>query len=185
MREIEIKARVESTAKIIARLEGDGVKVSEPVRQRDEVFGLLGVSGDSDNSEPWLRIRTETKAGTTRYIYTLKKSITNQLDSIEHETVIDDADELRQIILHSGFTPYSDVTKTRRKAKLGDVEICIDVVDELGEFVEAEKLTTEDVDYEQVAGELRQLLQSLGVSKDSEVTDGYDVMMKRLRGESA
>ncbi len=185
MREIEIKARVESTAKIIARLEADGVSVSEPVQQRDEVFGLLGVSGNSDNSEPWLRIRTETKAGKVKYIYTLKKSITNQLDSIEHETEVEDADELRQIILHSGFTPYSDVTKTRRKAKLGDVEICIDVVDELGEFVEAEKLTTEDADYELVVSELRELLQGLGISKDSEVTDGYDVMMKRFQDEPA
>ena len=185
MREIEIKARVESTAKIIARLEADGIQVSEPVQQRDEVFGLVGVSGDSDNSEPWLRIRTETKADLVRYIYTLKKSITNQLDSIEHETEVEDPDELRKIILHSGFTPYSDVTKTRRKAKMGDVEICIDVVDELGEFVEAEKLTTEDADYEQVVGELRGLLEGLGVTRDSEVTDGYDVMMERLQNKSA
>ena len=185
MREIEIKARVESTASIVARLEADNIQVSEPVQQRDEVFGLSGVAGDSDNSDPWLRIRTETKAGVVKYIYTLKKSITNQLDSIEHETVVEDADELRQIILHSGFTPYSDVTKTRRKAKMGDVEICIDIVDDLGEFVEAEKLTTEDADYEQVAGELRELLKSLGVGEDSEVTDGYDVMMKRLQGEPA
>lgn len=185
MREIEIKARVGSTAKFIARLEAEGIPVSEPAQQRDEVFGLIGVAGESDNSEPWLRIRTETKAGVTKYIYTLKKSVTNQLDSIEHETEVENADELRQIILHSGFTPYSDVTKTRRKAKINDVEICIDIVDGLGEFVEAEKLTSEDADYEQVAGELRELLKSLGISEGSEVTDGYDVMMKQLQSGTA
>ena len=65
------------------------------------------------------------------------------------------------------------------------MEICIDVVDELGEFVEAEKLTTEDADYELVVSELRELLQGLGISKDSEVTDGYDVMMKRFQDEPA
>ncbi len=185
MREIEIKVRVESIAKIIAQLEARGTHVSEPVRQRDEVFGLPDVPGDGDNNEPWLRIREETKGDATRYIYTLKKSITNQLDSIEHETEVEDATELRQIILHSGFVPYSDVTKTRRKAKMGDVEICIDTVDRLGEFVEAEKLTTEDADYEQTVEELWKLLDELNIDRDSEVTDGYDVMMERLQSEAA
>lgn len=179
MREIEVKARIESAAKIIEQLAAANTKVSEPVHQRDEVFGLPGVDGASSNGEPWLRIRTETKNGSQKYLFTLKRSITNQLDSIEHETEINDADELRQIILHSGFTPYSDITKQRRKARIGDIEICIDSVDRLGEFVEAEKLTTEDADYEQVVRELWELLSRFAIERSSEVTDGYDVMMKQ------
>ena len=182
MREIEVKARVKSIEDVIAQLEAHGAKVNDVVHQRDEVFGLPGVAGDDSNSEPWLRIRTETKNNEKTYTFTLKKSITNQLDSIEHETAVVDADELRQIILHSGFVPYSDITKTRRKAKIGDVEICLDSVESLGEFVEAEKMTNEEADYEVVVSELWQTLREIGVDRSSEVTDGYDVMMKRLEG---
>jgi adenylate cyclase class 2 len=184
MREIEIKARVASIATVVEKLEQAGIVVSEPVRQRDEVFGIPGVAGDSANSEPWLRIRTETKNSNTKYVYTLKKSVTNQLDSIEHETVVEDADELRQIILHSGFVPFSEVTKTRRKAKIGDIEICIDTVEKLGDFVEAEKLTGEDADYEAVAMELWELLEQYGANRSDEVTDGYDTMMEHLNAHS-
>jgi adenylate cyclase class 2 len=183
MREIEIKARVGSIAEVLKKIEADGRKAGEPVVQRDQVFGLPGESGgDSNNHAPWLRIRTETKNNHTTYIFTLKKSITNQLDSIEHETEISDPIELEQIILHSGFEPYSDLTKTRRKVKIGDIEICIDAVDDLGEFVEAEKLTDDSADYDTVVSELWQLLETYDISRDAQVTDGYDVLMKRVEG---
>lgn len=180
MREIEVKAEVANISDIIRKLENDRQSVSDPITQRDQVFGLPGEAGDSDNHAPWLRIRTETKNDSIKYLFTLKKSITNQLDSIEHETEVNDAVELEQIILYSGFEPYSDLTKTRRKAKIGDIEICIDQVDKLGDFVEAEKLTDDDADYEAVVAELWSLLEGYGVSRTSQVTDGYDVMMKKL-----
>lgn len=186
MREIEVKAKVSSIADIIRRLENDRQFMSDPVTQRDQVFGVSGVDGGSGNHEPWLRIRTETKNEHTKYLFTLKKSVTNQLDSIEHETEVADAVELEQIILHSGFEPYSDLTKMRRKVKVGDIEICIDQVDMLGDFIEAEKLTDDDdADYEAIIAELWALLESYGVSRDDEVTDGYDVMMKRLEDHRA
>lgn len=185
MREIEIKAKVPSIAAVMRKLEDDRQSISDPVTQRDQVFGLRGEAGDGDNHAPWLRIRTETKNDSTKYLFTLKKSVTNQLDSIEHETQVEDAVELEQIILYSGFEPYSDLTKTRRKATIGDIEICIDQVDKLGDFVEAEKLTDDDADYEAVVAELWGLLEDYGVSRANEVTDGYDVMMKKLENGHA
>jgi adenylate cyclase, class 2 len=184
MREIEIKARVENIADIIQALQDDGQAVSELVVQRDQVFGLPGEEGADNNHQPWLRIRTETKNENTLYLFTLKKSVTNQLDSIEHETEVTDASELDRIIHHIGFEPYSDLTKTRCKAKVGDIEICIDVVDGLGEFVEAEKLTDEDADYETTVAELWQVLERYGVDRTNQVTDGYDVMMKKQQKEN-
>lgn len=55
--------------------------------------------------------------------------------------MVEDGDELESIILHLGFEPYVKVRKTRRTAHFGDIELCIDEVDGLGTFVEAEKLT--------------------------------------------
>lgn len=185
MREIEIKARVADKAALLTELEKQGVVVGEPVTHHDRVFGLSGAAGDDDNSSPWLRIRTELKSGEAKHIFTLKKSITNQMDSIEHETEIADDKELEQIILHSGFEPYSDLTKTRQKAHKGEFEICIDTIQGLGDFIEVEKLTGEDADYNFVAEELWTVLEGFGVLRTDHVTDGYDVLMRKYEGIGA
>lgn len=182
MREIEIKARAANLDEIVEKLESSGHRVGAPIKQRDQVFGLPNIDGGDNNHAPWLRIRTEVKGANKTYLFTLKKSVTNQLDSIEHETEITDPKELEQIILHSGFEPYSDITKTRRKAKIGTIELCFDAVDKLGDFIEAEKLTSDDADYQVVITELWQLFDAYGIARSDEVTDGYDVMMKKLEG---
>jgi adenylate cyclase class 2 len=184
MREIEIKARVADKNTLLERLKGQGVKLSDPVTHRDRVFGAVGVDGnDGDNTAPWLRIRAETHGNDTRHILTMKKSVTNQMDSIEHETEIANADEMDAIIEHIGFVPFSDLTKTRQKAKLGEVELCVDTVEGLGDFIEAERLTSEDADYEAVVAELWEILGQFGITHDSHVTEGYDVLMnKQLAG---
>lgn len=179
MREIEIKARVENHESIIDALNAQGAEVTEPVTQHDVVYGLKGVDGGGDNIAPWLRIRSETKNGEVTHFFTLKKSVTNQLDSIEHETTVDDPKELEQIIAHLDFELYSDLTKTRQKAHSNEIEICLDYVDGLGHFVEAEKLTSDDIDYTEVVEGLWVLLESIGVSRKDEVTDGYDVLMNK------
>ncbi|MGV9002236.1 MAG: class IV adenylate cyclase [Candidatus Saccharimonadaceae bacterium] len=186
MREIEVKARVTSLATIIEALNQQGKVVSEPVTQHDVVYGVAGVDGGGENSAPWLRIRSETKNDAVTHYFTLKKSITNQLDSIEHETIVADEKELKSIIENLNFELYSDITKTRQKAHLGEIEICLDYIEGLGSFVEAEKLTSEDIDYALVVEELWGLLESIGVLRSDEVTDGYDVLMnKHLAATSA
>jgi adenylate cyclase class 2 len=182
MREIEIKARVFDKPALLALLQSQGVAVSEPVTHHDRVFGVLDAQGDDENSQPWLRIRTETRGDTVRHLFTLKKSITNQMDSIEHETEVTDDTELEKIILHSGFTPYSDLTKTRQTAHQGEIEICIDTIEGLGDFIEVEKLTDEDANYDKVAEELWKVLEGFDVKRSNHVTDGYDVLMRRHEG---
>jgi len=182
MREIEIKARANDVTSIIDAITRQGGVMTDPVTQHDRVFGMPGVPGASENNEPWLRIRGETKAGVTKHIFTLKKSITNQMDSIEYETEVSDEKELAKIIEHMNFVPYSDLTKTRRKANIGDIEVCLDHIEGLGDFIELEKLTDEVVDYTAVIEELWSIFESLGVSKDDEVTDGYDVLMNKHLG---
>jgi adenylate cyclase class 2 len=179
MREIEIKARVADSATLLEALERNHIQLSNPVTHHDRVFGMVGEHGDNGNNTlPWLRIRTEAEAGATRYIFTFKKSVTNQMDSIEYETQVASETELEKIILGLGFESYSDVTKTRRKGRVGDIEICYDEVLNLGVFIEAEKLVADDAEYDDVAAELWGLLESVGVAREHQVHDGYDTMMK-------
>jgi adenylate cyclase class 2 len=179
MREIEIKATIKSVESIITLLASQGVAVSDPVTQHDRVYGQTGVDGAGENTVPWLRIRSETKQGNTKHIFTLKRSITNQMDSIEHETEVADVAELKSIITQLSFELYSDLTKTRQKAMIGDIEICLDTIEGLGVFIEAEKLTDDDADYDSVLRELWGVFESIGISHDDEVVDGYDVLMNK------
>lgn len=179
MREIEIKATISSVQSIIDVLTTQGSSVTQPVTQHDRVYGEAGTDGAVANTAPWLRIRTETKNEVTKHIFTLKRSITNQMDSIEHETEVVDARELESIIAQLSFELYSDLTKTRQKAQIGDIEICLDTIEGLGVFIEAEKLTADDVDYDAVLRELWAVFESLGISHEDEVVDGYDVLMNK------
>jgi adenylate cyclase, class 2 len=182
MREIEIKARVADKNALLEVLKMQNITLTEPVTQCDQVFGTEGANGGDGQSRPWLRIRTETKGDTTKQIFTLKKSVTSQLDSTEHETEIADEKELAKIIEHIGFTPYSDSTKTRQKAQIGEIELCVDSVNDLGDFVEAEKLTSEDANIDEVMDELWKVLGQFDVARDQQVTYGYDVLLRKAQG---
>jgi adenylate cyclase class 2 len=181
VREIEIKARVESLEDIRTALGQSGATLSESVAQHDVVWGMPGVAGGT--AAPWLRLRTETKGDEIRHFFTLKRSVTGQLDSIEHETEIGDPNAVAGIVHELGFALYVDLTKTRQKTRVGGIEICLDSVDTLGEFIEAEKLTSDDADYQKIIGELWTLFEGLGISRENEVTDGYDTLMNKKLGK--
>ena len=110
MREIEIKVRLQDKEGLLATLAGKGVALGEPVHQRDQVFGLPGEAGGDGNTVPWLRVRTETHGQgeneTKRTLFTLKRSVTGQLDSIERETEVGDPDVMIAIVKELGFVPF-------------------------------------------------------------------------------
>ena len=110
MREIEIKVRLQDKEVLLATLAGKGVALGEPVHQRDQVFGLPGEAGGDGNTVPWLRVRTETHGQgeneTKRTLFTLKRSVTGQLDSIERETEVGDPDVMIAIVKELGFVPF-------------------------------------------------------------------------------
>lgn len=186
MREIEIKVRLQDKKGLLAALAAKGVVLSEPVYQRDQVFGLPGEAGGDGNTAPWLRVRTETRGRgdneTERTLFTLKRAVTGQLDSIEHETGVDDPDAVIAIVKELGFVAFSDVSKIRQTGTLNGIEVCVDSVEGLGDFIELEQLADEDADPVAIVNGLWREMAELGIgSRHDEVTDGYDILMKKLR----
>lgn len=177
MREIEIKARVKDKTKLFEALNSRGIKLTQPIKQHDVVYGMEGVKDNAPGSI-WLRLRVEDNS---RAIFTLKKQHRGGLDSIEYETVVEDRAEAENIVKTLGFTLYSDLTKTRQKAKLGKVEICVDDVQDLGCFIEAEMIADVDADGDEVESELWTALKGFGVSEHDEVLEGYDVLHRALK----
>lgn len=178
MREIEVKAKVLDMSALLTVLADKNVVLGHELVQNDVVYGQPNKK-DNQLGAIWLRIRTENNK--TVY-FTLKTSVIGGLDSIEHETVVQDANELENIIKTMGYELYSDITKVRRKAHVGEIEICLDSVPGLGDFIEAEMLAQDDADHNQAVGQLWDVLNTFGISKDNEVHEGYDVLERKQYG---
>lgn len=174
MREIEIKARVASKESLISKLKELGVVLGAPKKHHDVVFCKPGQQ-DYEPGSIWLRIRTEDDK---KVIWTLKKDTGRKLDSIEHEVEVSDGKALEDMLRIMGNELYSDLTKTRQKGRVGEIEVCVDTVEGLGTYIEAEKMCPDDADYETVAVELWEFLGKLGITKADQETLGYDVLLK-------
>ena len=87
--------------------------------------------------------------------------ISGQLYSIERETEVGDPDVMIAIVKELGFVPFSDLSKTRQTGK--------------------ERLADENADPAAITDDLWRIMAELGVSRQDEVTDGYDILMKKLR----
>ncbi len=175
MREIEIKAKVHELEKILAALKVNGIVLGGEKKQHDVVFCKPGQKEYEPNSQ-WLRIRTENDS---RTIFTLKMDTGRKLDSIEHETEVSDAKELEAMLRLMGNEVFSDITKVRQKGKYGNIEVCLDRVENLGTYLEAEILAEDGVDAQKIMEELWAFFDRLGISRDDEETLGYDVLYKR------
>lgn len=174
MKEIEVKAKITDKDALIEKLTALGCSFSEPITQKDKIFIPLGHDIPVENGVNVFRIREQNG----KYILTLKQQVTNQLDCIERELNIDNPDEMIEIIKLLGFFEVSYVNKARQKSKFKDYEICLDEIDGLGSFIEVEKLS-EDGDANVIQVELFNFLESLGIPKQNQVTDGYDILLKQ------
>ncbi len=175
MREVEIKAKIHDRELLLQALQQQGVVLGESKIQHDVVFCKPGQKAYDPNSV-WLRIRTENES---EVIFTAKGDTGRNLTSIEHEVEVNNAKELEAILRLLGYGLFSDIVKTRNKAKYGRIEICLDEVDGLGLFLEGEILTQNESETETALGELWNFFESLGVSRDDAVTMGYDILYQQ------
>ncbi len=113
--------------------------------------------------------------GGWKIIFNIKQPQSNELDCIERETEINDADQMKGAIELLGYHQAIHVVKTRTKTKYQDMEICLDEVEELGSFIEVEKIV--EGEGETVQNELFGFLETIGVSKENRVLKGYDTLL--------
>lgn len=180
MNEIEVKAYINDKPTLLEKLTALGIQLSPPVTQYDRIFLPIGASQPTKPGESALRIREQSDT----FLFTVKQTQSNDLDCIEKEVEVND--KQAHILLQSfpliGFTEVPSVRKTRQKAKYLEYEICIDTVDDLGEFIEVEKMIADpDVigaSGEKIQEELFQFLETLGVSRSDRALHGYDVLQK-------
>ncbi|NOJ28448.1 MAG: class IV adenylate cyclase [Nitrososphaera sp.] len=172
-KEIEVKARVNNLDFLESKLRELGCQFSSPIRQDDKLF--YNYEGDYATQHMGLNILRIRKQDDI-FLFTIKQSQTNELDCIEYETEIKDPKALEQALLLMGYRQAVELHKIRRKTKYNDLEICLDQVEKLGNYVEVEKLA-EDAEAEKIQGELFDFLMTLSVKAEDREMRGYDTLM--------
>ena len=173
MREIEVKYHVDDLVGLLATLKARGIEVSDPVHQDDQAYAPTGWQfGDSKIGVSFLRLRTV--AG--RHYFTLKQPTQNDQACLEHETEVADREAMHHAALHMGYWPTVRIVKTRRTASVGGCSLCIDELEGVGGFVEAERIALDDADAQVIQAELAALIESLCVTA-IRTTQTYDSLV--------
>jgi len=177
MKEIEVKAHLKDKERVINELKKIGAALSAPIKQIDTVYTrVIGKKELYLSNDHFVRIREKSDG---RFIFTVKadKSKKEALIKTEHETEVKDAKELEQALFLMDYQISNKVTKVRQTATVGYYEICLDDVEELGSFIEVEKMAGTDADVNAIVVELNSFIASLGVPEIDVINKGYDIMM--------
>jgi adenylate cyclase class 2 len=178
MKEVEIKIKINNCEEIKKMFEKEGYVFSNPKKQEDLIFTdpKTAKSFDKFTSETnFVRIRKSDN----EIKLTLKRPQTGELDCIEKELNIDDADTMHDILVYLGYIPVVEVNKIRSSAYKEPYTVCIDTVEDLGSFLEIEKIVSENSNSLSVQEELWNLLKKFNISKKDEVKNGYDTLLYR------
>jgi adenylate cyclase, class 2 len=176
MREVEVKYRVADLGALLSALERRGVALGEPLRQSDQAYAPAGWAyGDDRRGVPFARLRTVEG----RHTFTVKRPAENVLSCEEHETAVADRDQMHLAILAMGFWPTVRIVKTRRTGELGDLAVCVDELDDLGVFLEVERMVPDEIPGEAVQAGLSRFVESLGIEAE-QTAQTYDVLVRGL-----
>src|SRR3989338_7797544 len=171
MYEVEVKAHLRDRASVFKKLKDFGCKFSKELHQIDYVFippkapyplFPLGT--------PALRLRKQNNI----YFLTLKIPQSSYQDCIEKEVSIPNGEKMLEILKLIGWNSIPTVEKRRIKTNFQDMEIVLDKVEFLGEFMEVEKIVTSEnpKDRTKTKADFFAFLETLGISKEDRVIDG-------------
>ena len=177
MYEVEVKAHLRDKEAVVKKLTVLGCIFSSELHQVDYVFAPQGTTYPRvAMGTTVLRVRKQND----KYFFTLKIPQKSLQDCLEREMEIQDGEKMIEILTLMKWDVLPTVDKKRIKTNFKDMEIVLDKVEILGEFIEVEKIVTHE-DYEdrkKVKAELFTFLYTLGVSKEDVIIDGkYDVML--------
>jgi adenylate cyclase class 2 len=180
VREIEVKYRCDDIETLLADLKSRGIGVSDPLYQDDQAYAPDGWRfGDSKIGVSFLRLRTA--AG--RHTFTLKEPALNEQACLEYETEIADRETMHRAVLRMGYRPTVRIAKTRRTASYDGCSLCIDDVEGIGGFIEAERMVPDDADAGAVQASLAALIESLNLAV-IRTTETYDSLVYATRNTS-
>jgi len=167
MIEVEVKAKAD-LSKVRPILENIGAVKIGVEEQSDTYFAAP--HRDFAKTDEALRIRNLDG----RAVLTYKGP---KLDSVsktrkEFETFVDEKNTIE--ILHAlGFSEAGAVRKSREVFRAGDITVCLDSVEGLGEFLEVEIVAGEEQELGPIRLKLFELLKQFGVREEDSIRTSY------------
>lgn len=176
--EIEVKAKLKDRVAVIEKLAALGCQFSDVKTQDDMVWvEKTGSLEDFLSNKVFLRIRIQNGE---KVIMTAKSPKAKQgnesLVKQEHEVVVNSADEAGNILSMLGLQEAVRVVKKRQTANYEGYEICMDEIENLGSFIELEKIA-EEKEAMQIQEQMLEFLGTLGILPEDQIKKGYDILM--------
>ena len=184
--EIEIKLPVKSRGQILEQLKDMGFLETAYILEEDTYFN--SVYHDMKQHDEALRIRksTDLLTGNKQAQINFKGPKLDQISMsrMELETKIKEADVMKNILLHLDFQPVAVVSKRRNYLKKGDMTACVDLVKDLGAFLELEVIAESEEKRAECLERMGKILTELGYSmKDTVRTSYLGMLMENKPGE--
>ncbi len=153
--EVEVKARIDDMNKIIEKIEKLHAEFIGEEEQEDYYF--THPCRDFKESDESLRVRF-SKSGT--YL-TYKGKRTSREIKTREEIEVKVDENILELLGKLSFKLYMKIKKFRKIYRYGDLEICIDNVESLGNFMEIEGIGEKEI-YEK---KVLDLAQKIGISE--------------------
>lgn len=172
--EIEIQVNIENSKPLMDFLEKNAEFISDE-HQIDEYFSPA--HRDFIKTRPvkeWLRLRDSSGKYSINYKnwYFDKRGKSNHCD--KYETRLENLNQVRKILDILNFRPLVRVDKLRKIWKYKDYEIAVDLVKNLGDFVEIEYIgKNENIRPEIITQEMINLLKEINCGKIKRNYAGY------------
>ena len=174
--EIEARVRVDSLDHIKLELVKLGAMFSHKETQDDVIYKRKEDLNAVQRAGSFiLRIRkTDINSKLTF------KALTETAGSwVEHETKVSNPKDMKAILGKIGFVNALEVQKKREHGKLGEINICLDSIEGLGDYLELEVVSDNVQDGK---SKINILLQKLDFSEDQIIHDGYVAMLFKRQG---
>lgn len=172
-RSIEVELRARITLSLYRKLALKSKRSSE----EDDIY--YRYAGDEEKS--WI-VRIRNSDGRCYLTFKSNKAFgEGAWDEVDLRITNNAAQMMHQFLQSNSFQEEARIIKRRHKLRLGDMEINIDKVKNLGYFIEVEVLTFPD-QVQSAKQKIEGYLHTLGVSQERIVTSGYVRLMREKNG---
>ncbi|MCX6807502.1 MAG: class IV adenylate cyclase [Patescibacteria group bacterium] len=159
MIEVEIRAHIDNLPKLKKNLREINARLISKKQQTDRIFGrddFLDANKMVIEGGFIARIRTNDNKSILEFKEIRRNGIALELSSALH-----DIDAGCKFLQKLGFREAFTVSKKRTSYRYKDVIICLDAVDQLGDFIEIEKTVSKSALTKQARQECIQLLNEI------------------------
>lgn len=184
MKEIEILVAVYSSPEIVTkkleRFEFSGVQKIVDTYYYDPLRKNLKPNDNLELNE-CLRLREKSDSNYITYKIDHFEDNGKWLYSDEYETKIEDVFMIRNILEKLGFKELLTIHNSKKIYHYKEYEIAFETVEELGNFLEVEYCTNEEIDVKNVKTQIQKFIDSLEVKVSEELTMGKPEMIIRKK----